>query len=128
MLLVLLLACATAQAAHWVRLSAKNLFPYYVDVSSITVDGDARSAWFKTTYPHHARKSDDGTKYLATTIEMTQILCTGKQVRALSWVWSFEDGSGGSGSNPTAFQPVPPDSWAELAMDYLCKWTPKPTG
>jgi hypothetical protein len=120
----LLLACGTALAAEWVRISAKGANPREdIDESSVRVEGDRRTAWVRYTFSPHSTKSNDGSKYVRVSTELTEIDCPSKEAREISVAIAFEDGSstGSTSAVPSAWLPVPPDTGWDLAMKYLCK-------
>jgi hypothetical protein len=117
----LLLTCGTAFAAQWVQIGSKSgNVREYVDESSVVSQGDRRTAWIRYTWRPHTRKSDDGTKFVSISMEMTDFSCSSKQARTLSYSLTFEDGSGATSSAATDWVPVPPDTGWDVAMNYLC--------
>jgi hypothetical protein len=114
--------CASASAATWVRVgvTVKHM-AIYVDESSVEVDGDRRTAWAKLEYPHHAAKSEDGTKYESVILERMDFLCSSRQWRGLNVNVSYEDGSTASNDAPGEWVAVPPDTFADHVMNYLCQ-------
>ena len=120
MLIVLLLACGTAQAADWIRISAKGVpVQEYVDRSSIQVDGNRRTAWVRYTFKantHIERK-----KAVASSVELTDVLCDSKEVRLLSITLFYEDGSSDHDAAARQWEPIPPETGSDDAMKYLCK-------
>jgi hypothetical protein len=62
-MLVLLLACGTAQAAEWMQVnkSSDGKYEYLVDKSSIRIEGGKKRAWLKTVpSPHTDRGPGPG--------------------------------------------------------------------
>jgi hypothetical protein len=122
--IALILVCGTALATEWVRVNPKGSNPRdEVDESSVRVDGDRRTAWVRFTFSPHSTRSNDGSKFVRASTELTEIDCPSKEARTLSMSILFEDGSGGGSTSAAASEwlPIPPDSGWDYVMKYLCK-------
>lgn len=131
-LLALLLAFGTAQAADWVSFGKvdNGKREYFVDVSSIRlVDGIGR-AWIKTVFEPHTKRGlhSDATKWMTKQVLRSSFNCSDETVTSDGLVTYYDDGTvetvpAGSNSGPS--QPVPPDTMLSTEMHFICAWKPK---
>jgi hypothetical protein len=125
LLVSLCLPCGSVNAATWVRIWRSNdkHMEIYVDESSVHVEDDRRLVWAKLTYTPHTAKTSDGKKYVAAMLERVDMICSSRQWRSMSVNVSYEDGSGDSSDAATNWAEVPPDTFADRVVTYMCSRT-----
>jgi hypothetical protein len=128
-LLVLVLACGTAQAAEWVSLgkTINGTQEILVDTSSIRIAGDSRKAWVKTVYAPHTMKgaSANPNKWWTTDLSQEAFKCGEGTHRRESLTVYYNDGTnyvGPAEEYPTPWSPVPPETVGDLEMQFVCAW------
>jgi hypothetical protein len=129
-LLVLLMACGTAQAADWVSIGtgaqAEGKREYFIDSSSILAAGDIRRAWDKTTFePHTMQASDYPNKWWNYALAREAFNCTEKTNRKEAITIYYEDGTVlpvPAENFPTPWKLVAPESALDGEMQFTCSW------
>jgi hypothetical protein len=126
---MLLLSCGTAQAAQWVFVlkSDDGKQDSYVDVSSIRVAGAIHRAWEKNIYKPHSYKGEGAParRWWHDSVNLFAFDCNEETVRSESITVYYEDGTHGTESATTAWQPVPPDTMLSAVMQVVCALKPK---
>ena len=130
-LLALLLACGTAQAAKWVSLySDASGAKTAMDAFSIRIDGDIRRASVKVLYApqtHHG-VGENSLKWVRYNLSRDAFDCSKGAHRNEALRTYFTDGTSdqiAATSVPTPWEPVAPDSVGGLVMKFVCGWKPK---
>jgi hypothetical protein len=129
-LLALLLACGTAQAADWVPIGKADngTQETFVDVSSIRVTGSIRRAWAKLVPAHHTMKlpdNDNRKKWVSYEVSREAFNCDEETSIFEALSAYFDDGTNGSvpaDAFPTQWTPVPPDTIRSIEMHFVCAW------
>jgi hypothetical protein len=125
-LLALLLACGTAQAAEWQLVGADthSTKKFFVDASSIKVAGGVRHAWVKIIELPHQVQTEDG-KYVDYTIVRWAFNCSEATAKPEGGTEYYEDGTNLHNDFHVTMMPVTPDSVDETLMRFICAWKPK---
>jgi len=127
-LLVLLMACGTAQAADWVSIAKANggKQEFAVDVSTILASGDIRRAWVKSTFaPRTMRAPHSWTKWWAYNLAREAFNCAEETYSKEALTIHYEDGTVLLVTDeplPTPWIPVAPESVLDAEMKFLCAW------
>ena len=131
-LLALLLACGTAQAAEWVSLgkSDDGKQETFVDISSIRVTDSIRRAWDKRVQAPHTERGtgDDASKWVSYYVGREAFNCGEEVWRSEAISIYFDDGTHWSAPAdfyPRTWEPVPPDTVGSVIMQFICAWKPK---
>ncbi|HWX32028.1 MAG TPA: surface-adhesin E family protein [Steroidobacteraceae bacterium] len=128
-LLVLLLACGTAQASQWVFVlkSADGKQNSYVDVTSVRSAGVIHRAWEKTVYKPHSYNGEGAPprKWWHDSVNLFAFNCNEETVRSESITVYYEDGTHETESATTVWEPVPPDTMLSAVMQVVCALKPK---
>jgi hypothetical protein len=142
-ILALLLACGTAQAAEWVSINTSDngKTENFVDLSSIRIPGQVRWVWIKAVYaPHTYRGEAEAhakSKWLSDEVQRFAFNCADETVRMEALTVHYTDGSldvhytDGSldlvpaEQFPTSWSPVEPDTVRSVQMQFICAWKPK---
>jgi hypothetical protein len=126
-ILALLLACGTAQAAEWVLLDKTSesggKMDVFVDVSSIRIAGPVRRVWVKLVNkpptPFHG-------KSVTHSVTFDAYNCGDETRKNESLAMYFTDGNNISDSEPDQkWEPVTPDTVERTIFDFICAWKPK---
>jgi hypothetical protein len=127
--LTLLLACGTAQAAEWVSLgkSADGTWNF-IDASRIRVMGAIRVARFKrVSAPHTERGSGaDAKRWLSYGVGRKAFNCAEGTSRHEGWTAYWDDGSHtpGAGHFPEPWTPILLDTISNGQAQFICAWRP----
>jgi hypothetical protein len=132
-LVILLVACSTAQASEWVPVaeSTDGTEEVFVDVSSIRIDGNIRHAWEKLVPAHHTMKGLGEYAHKHIIYELTKVVvnCSEETAKEDAVTIYYEDGTNESLMpevvHKKGWDPVPPDSVLSFEMKFICAWKPK---
>ncbi len=129
-LLVMLLACGTAQASEWVSLgkTLDGKTEILVDVSSVKVAGQIRRAWSKMVVAPHTQMLEQ--KWVSSVLILKAFDCAEKTVRFEATTTYYDDGSNHyvpAAAFPTPWEPVAPETMDDNQMELLCAWKPSDT-
>jgi hypothetical protein len=131
-LLALLLACGTAQAAEWVLVgkSENSGDETFVDTASIRAKGSIRQAWFKMVPEHHKMQGwgPNAQRWVDHFLGKLAFNCSEETQRSEATTYYYEGGEiyvVDAINFPSAWQPVQPESIAAKMMKYACSWKPK---
>jgi hypothetical protein len=130
MLAALLLTCGMGEAAEWVSVDKqKNGVETFVDVSSVRVEGGIRRFWTKGVPPPKTKRGPVGytDKWLDYFLAREAINCDDETYRVESKVAYWDDGTTLDAPEEAIepWRPVPPESHAEVQMQFICAWKPK---
>jgi hypothetical protein len=127
-MILLLLACSSAQASDWKRVATgKNTNAVeFVDVSSIRIDGNIRRAWVKVIYSPHTQSTDGDQRWWKEARAKEAFNCRDETSSDEAITVYFEDGGNTSptGIYPTPWKPVTPDTVQYGVMAFICAWKP----
>ena len=128
--LALLLACDTVQAAEWVSIGTGNVGKSedFIDVSSITIAGSVRKAWFKTVLAPHYKQEPGASRWWAYFLSLEAFNCQEKTNRREVLVVYYDDGDNyrsPATTFPKPWAPVVPDTITSGDMRFICAWKPK---
>ncbi len=136
-MMTMLVACATAQAADWASASKSDdgKAESLVDVSSIKIENATRRAQLRIAYAHHAYHGmgHNAYKWLSHELILESFDCNNGSGRVEARTVYHEDGSDNSEvtamlhAYPTAWKrilPGPHDTESDF-MDFVCAWKPK---
>jgi hypothetical protein len=132
-MLLVFFSCGTAHSSEWKYLGASpdGRHTLSIDVASIRINGEIRLAWFKSEYARSLKVHDaggpDSEKVWSYSLGRYGFNCASEtyQVDASVIVY-YTDGTHGSDSafNRLPWQPVPPDTFMERQMQFICGWKP----
>jgi hypothetical protein len=121
MIVALMLACGTAQAADWVNIgSATQFSAIYADRSRVKADGVIRTTWFKLVYKPHAQRWGATNQYINYEMAFVSFNCEHQLTHETSSTDYLEDGSAHGGPNSLHWDQVVPDSVGEGEMNWIC--------
>lgn len=115
---------ADAQIKPWtlVTKSPDKLSEFFVDPSSIGIQGAFRVYWFKALY--HVPQGGNGLhgdKWLSSTISRETVNCGTNQVRSDEFNFYYDDGTYETLPNPAAkWESVPRDSTRGQIVQFAC--------
>src|SRR5450759_1509033 len=116
-MLALLLACGTAQAAEWVSLG-KDLQnrEIFVDVSSVRIADGVRRAWFKTVYEPHTKRGSGihADTWRSYTLTRQAFDCAAESFKTEAGTAYFDDNS-----NYVIDYTNPPDPWTPVSPESI---------
>ena len=128
-MLALLLACGTAQAAEWVPVAKNSQLEVFVDVSSIRIAGEIRRVWLKMVVQPHSERGvgEDANKWVAYKQSREVFHCSDETHYGEALTYYYSDGSNRTvAMDPNlAWEPVAPDTVVEAVMHFVCAWKPK---
>ena len=122
LLIVALLACSTAQASKWVDIPVPK-GAEQIDVDSIKVDGDVRSAWIRVTFVPQTLKGigDQPEKWVSGGRSLTEYNCKEETSRITSSTTYYEDGEEYVANiRDPEWAPIPPGRTFKLEMLIVC--------
>ena len=130
-MLALLLACGTAQAAEWVMVGkSTGDQEASVDVSSIRIAGEIRRAWVQVTMAPNFRRGtgENSNKWWHSFLSRYAFNCGEETSRSEALTIYYTDGTNSSvpaERYPEPWGPVAPDTMQSAAMQFVCAWKPK---
>ena len=126
-MLALVIVCSTAQASNWVSLGKNDAgtMEYFIDVSSIRIEGNVRRAWFQMVHKAHTMKDPDDGRYWRSEVSRYTYNCTQEVKRHEAMTIYYEDGTNyimAAENYPTPWTPVVPDTLSAEGMEFICRW------
>jgi hypothetical protein len=129
--LALLLTCAMAQAApQWapVGMATNEKVKAWVDLGSIRIDGNTRSALFKYVYAAHSEKDERVNKWRKVSSSQETFNCANETSRVETLSVRYDDGtewSKAADQLPTSWTPIGPHTLRDFQRQFICKGVPK---
>jgi hypothetical protein len=127
----LLLTCGMALAApQWtaVGMATNEKVKAFVDLGSIRIDGNIRSALFKYVYAPHSEKDERVNKWRKVSSSQDTFNCANETSRIETLSVRYEDGtewSEASDQLPTSWAPIGPNTLRDFQRRFICKGVPK---
>jgi hypothetical protein len=127
----LLLTCGTSLAApQWapVGVARNENVEAFVDLGSIHIDGNIRSALFQFVYAPHSKKDERVNKWRKVSSSQETFNCANETSRVDTLNVRYEDGtewSGASDQLPTSWTLIGPNTLRDFQRRFICKGVPK---
>jgi hypothetical protein len=124
-ILTMLMAVVSSSAfAEWVAIGSTDKFSAYVDAATIRQAGNMVKMWNLIDYKKAARTVLSGKPYLSATSQ-NEYDCKEERSRMLYSYWYTGNMREGkevdSSSEPSEWEPVPPESVAEAEWKFACR-------
>lgn len=123
--LALLFTCGTAQAAQWVAVGQTNNGELlaFVDLSSLSISGYTRRAWFKYVYAPRSQRDDRVNKWNKVSFSQETFNCANETSRIEALNGYDEDGTQWSvpaALLPTSWTLIGPRTVRDFERRFLC--------
>lgn len=124
-LMMLLVVWSNNSIAEWVKVASSERGTYYINPSSIRSKGNKIKMW-RLTDLNEAKRDANGNIYISY-LEQNEYNCKEEQFRPISFQNYSEHMAEGKmvyfNSDGAMWQPIPPDSVAEILLKIACKKT-----